>query len=236
MMRVLQKKSEIAEARRTLRSRGLSFTNSFFGAVKRRLGISCGLVIGDERKSWDLLLTVDYIGRHLGKSEPILDIGCYGSEIVPALHALGYANIAGMDLNPNVRGMPHAEAIRYEIGDFTRTGFPDASFQAVTAISVIEHGLDSTRLLEEMSRILRPGGIFIASFDYWPEKIPTDGVRLFGLDWLILSADETRAFIDQADNVGMTPVRDLQFDAGERTINFEGRSYTFAWLVLQKAA
>lgn len=26
------------------------------------------------------------------------------------------------------------------------------------------------------SRLLRPGGLFIASFDYWPEKIVTDGI------------------------------------------------------------
>jgi SAM-dependent methyltransferase len=203
-------------------------------SIKRRMGITADLAIGDERKSWDLLMTIEYIGRHLGKSDPILDIGCYGSEIVVALHALGYANLTGVDLNPNVCRMPHADKIRYQVADFAHTGHPNASFLAITAISVIEHGLNAPRLLREMSRILRPGGYFIASFDYWPTKIVTSGIKIFDLDWQIFSAAETQAFIELAATVGLMPICDLRFDASDRTISFEGLSYTFAWLALQK--
>jgi SAM-dependent methyltransferase len=130
--------------------------------------------------------------------------------------------------------MPFSDRIRYEVADFMTTPFPDGSFGAITAISVIEHGFRSVQLLREVSRLLRPGGYFIASFDYWPEKVDTAGMDIFGMDWKIFSMGEVLTFIEEAGMQGLSYCGDIDLEAAERVINWEGKEYTFAWLALQK--
>jgi ubiquinone/menaquinone biosynthesis C-methylase UbiE len=130
--------------------------------------------------------------------------------------------------------MPYANSIRYEIGDFTKTRFDQSSFRAITSISVIEHGFNGDALLSEMSRLLRQGEYFIASFDYGPEEIDTAGVKFFGMDWKIFSKDDVAQFIDRSADYGLLPVGTLTCDGREKAIDFGGRQYTFAWVALRK--
>ena len=164
-----------------------------------------------------------------------MDIGAYSSEILPVLHRMKYSNLTGVDLNPRIKEMPFANTIRYEVADFMATPFSDASFGAITAISVIEHGFQSERLLREISRLLRPGGYFLASFDYWPEKVDTTGMDIFGMDWRIFSKAEVFDFIDEAQAYGLFPCCEIDLEAGEKVIHWGGKDYTFAWLALRKS-
>lgn len=237
-MEVLQNKLQISKARQELDNKGASYVDSPDSRLKsllRRLGLVSGVVMGDMVKSWDVLATVNFIETHVKKDQPILDIGCYASEILAALHKVGYSNLSGADLNPNLREMPYQDSIRYEITNFMHTKFADASFRAITSISVIEHNFDGHSLLKEMSRLLQPGGYFIASFDYWPEKIDTTGTQFFGMDWKIFSREEVASFIGEAKAYGLTPVGDLHYDGQDKPIDCAGKQYTFGWLVLQKA-
>jgi SAM-dependent methyltransferase len=237
-LKVLKTYPEVAEARRELVDRNLSFVDRSFPAKVRRFlnqrGLSRSLVIGDELKSWDVLETVRFLEDRLPKDAAVLDIGCYASEVLLALDALGFSDLNGVDFDPRVVAMPHADRIGYQVADFMKTPFEEERFGAVTAISVIEHGLNAQRLLTEISRVLRPNGFFVASFDYWPEKIATDHVRMFGLDWRIFARDEVESFVAEAAGHGLHPTGDLIFDVGERAIRHAGFDYTFAWLALQK--
>jgi SAM-dependent methyltransferase len=235
-MEVLQSKLQIRDARRELKVNGVSFVDHPLCSLLRRLRLTAGIAVGDEIKSWDVLSALNFLDRHIKKFDPILDIGCYASEVIVALHKLGYSNLTGIDLDPNLKKMPHADSIRYEIGNFMKTGFEAGSFEAITSISVIEHGFDGQALLKEMSRLLKPGGYFIASFDYWPEKINTSDVKFFGMDWKIFSRNEVVDLIKLAAAYGLTPVGELKYTAKERAIDCGGRQYTFAWMVLEKAA
>ena len=131
--------------------------------------------------------------------------------------------------------MPYQDSIDYQRVDFMHTNFGGASFRAITAISVIEHGFQATPLLKEVSRLLRPGGYFVASFDYWPEKIDTTGIRLFGVSWQIFSEAEVAQFVSDAKEFGLESVGDLKSESSERAIEFDGKKYTFGWIVLRKA-
>ena len=199
----------------------------------RKFRLVRGIVLGDMAKSWDVLSTVNFLERHLNKNDPILDIGSYASEVIVALHKLGFLNLTGADLNPDLQKMPYQDSIRYEITNFMHTKFESASFQAITSISVIEHGFDGQALLKEMSRLLKPGGYFIASFDYWPEKIDTTGVKFFGMDWLIFSKEDVAAFVKQAAEYGLVPFGEMRYDSKDKAIDCGGRQYTFAWIVLR---
>lgn len=233
-MDVLQDRSQIANARQELASKGVSFIEAPWRSIFRRFGIGRGVAVGDEVKSWDVLSTLKFLEKNVERNESILDIGCYASEVIVALHKLGYTRLTGIDLNPHLQRMPYHDSIRYEVADFMHTNFEDASFRAITSISVIEHGFQGQALLKEMSRLLKPGGYFIASFDYWPEKIDTTGVKFFDMDWLIFSKQNVAAFVEQAAGFGLRPVGAMKYDAKDKAIDCGGKQYTFAWMVLHK--
>lgn len=231
---VLITKQENDNARYALRHMGVSCLPPWPLSFLRRFGVLGGINLGDRNKSWDILTTAMFIKERLPRIAPILDIGAYASEILPVLHKFGYSALTGVDLNPGIREMPYNGAIRYEVADFMATPFADSSFDAVTSISVIEHGFDPPRLLREISRLLRPGGYFIASFDYWPEKIDTTGTKIFGMDWNIFSRQEVLDFVSDAKGFGLEPTGDIDLDSGDKIIHWGGKEYTFGWLALKK--
>ena len=226
---------ENTDARFELRRRGIDCTSEWLAGLLRNCGIMRGINIGDVNKSWDVLKTVELLEGVLSLSDPVLDIGAYCSEMLPILKRLGHTDLTGIDLNDNIRDMPDNDTIRYQIGNFCQTPFPDGSFAAVTAISVIEHGFDSNRLLSEVSRVLRPGGYFIASVDYWSEKIETGGIKAFGLDWMIFSRSDIQNLLDEAARFGLVPVGKTDFTSDQAPIRWLGKSYTFAWLAMKKS-
>ncbi|MFH1818261.1 MAG: methyltransferase domain-containing protein [Thiobacillus sp.] len=234
MLEVLQTKNQISEARRVMARRGLSTLEGAVSKFLRRFGLNSGLLVGDYIKSWDVLQTLGFIESHLSRDAAILDLGAFCSEVPVALGRMGYAQVHGIDLNPALKSMPDADKIKYDIGNFMSTPYPDASFDAITAISVIEHGYEPERLYSEISRLLRPGGYFIASFDYWPDKIDIGTTTFFDMSWLIFSQGDVEEMLKMASRHGLQPVGGLQPAAKEQAVHCIGYDYTFAWLALQK--
>lgn len=233
-VQVLQSRQQIVDARARLRERGLDLCTSFFHNVLFKLGLRRSPRVGDALKSWDVLETVRLIEEHLPNDAPILDLGAFSSEVLLVLDRLGYTALSGIDFDPRIGSMPHADRIVYHQGDFLRSSLPDAGFAAITAISVIEHGFDGETLLAELARLLRPGGLFVASTDYWPEKIDTSGKRLFGVDWRIFSQEELSDFITTARRFGFVPLGPMSFAAARPVIHWGGRRYTFVWIALRR--
>lgn len=236
VMEVLQNRAQITKARQQLAAIGASSLEPAWHNWLRRLGLVKRIAVGDEIKSWDVLKTLEFLKSNLSRDDAVLDVGSFASEIIVALHSQDFINLTGTDLNPDLSKMPHADKIRYEITDFMHTPFEDASFQAITSISVIEHGFNGKALVHEMSRLLRPGGYFIASFDYWPEKVDTTGVKFFDMDWLIFSREDIEKFVQLAADFDLYPVGEMNYAADERTIDCAGKEYTFGWMVFEKSA
>ncbi len=227
--------AEVHQARAELDRRGWSYRNSALRRLLWRASRGRYPRVGDDIKSWDVLLTARFAQEHLALDDPILDLGAFGSEIPPLLLRAGFNQVYGVDLNPNVRFMPDADRIRYVTGNFHRTPFEPSKFALVTAISVIEHGFSPSELLVEVARILRPGGYFVASFDYWPQKVATDGIRIFGLDWRIFSREEVGEFVAVAASHGFVPCGEVVYPVpAERPVDFAGQRYTFGWLAMRR--
>lgn len=199
----------------------------------RQFGVE-RLCLGDPRKSWDVLATATFVEDRLPKEAPIVDFGAYRSEIPGVLCRLGYTDLRAVDLNPRVVHGPYPDRVRYTVGDFCATGFAPGSVAAVTAISAIEHGHSVDRVLAEAARLLSPGGYFVGSTDYWPEKVDTTGVRIFDMDWTVFSASEMADLLEGARSHGLEPAGDMDFAAGEPVIEHLGRRYTFAWFALRR--
>jgi SAM-dependent methyltransferase len=86
---------------------------------------------------------------------------CLGARLgteVKALRQLGYLAV-GIDLNP---GADNAYVLH---GDFHDLAFPAGSFDAVYT-NALDHAFDLGRILAEVRRVLRPGGLFIVDLAY----------------------------------------------------------------------
>jgi len=236
---VLQRRADIDAALGRLRARGLQprrGDGNWAWSLAHLLRTRHRPFRPDPIKSWDVELTIDAVIAAAEASERIVDIGAYHSAILPALARLRYRDLVGVDLNADLLSSPRRDFIQYRRADFHAMPFlADGSCAAVTAISTIEHGWQGSQLLAEVSRVLRPGGIFAASTDYWPEKIETADVRPFGMSWTIFSLEDIRRLLDDAATFGLVPYGEVRLDAGAPVIHWSDRDYTFIHLVLRRA-
>lgn len=234
MFEVLQSQKQIVEARNLMVKKKRSAIEGRFANFLRRWKLHNRLPIGDMVKSWDVARTLEFIEANLPRDAKILDLGSYCSELPVSLARMKFTGVHGVDLNPRVVDMPHSDRINYTVSDFMDMPFPSSSFDAVTSISVIEHGYNPEKLFSELERVLKPGGYFIASFDYWPEKIETGTARFFDMSWLIFSKEDVHAMIEVAKRYTLNLMGAFHPDASERAIHCQNFSYTFGWIVFRK--
>lgn len=165
----------------------------------------------------------------------VLDAGAeLYSNVLPTLFLCGYRDLYGINLSfadPARRG-----PIRYNRGDLTRTGFPDAFFDAITCMSVLEHGVPLEPYFKEMYRLLRPGGTLITSVDYYPTSVDTRGLEAYGSPIKVFSKPEIKDALSLAQLAGLQLTGDVDLECNEKPICWEpyGLEYTFLIFTLQK--
>jgi SAM-dependent methyltransferase len=186
-------------------------------------------------KNWDHLAAVSTILARTPPSARILDAGAeFYSNVLPALFLSGYHELYGMNLSftdPARRG-----PIRYLPGDLTRTPFPNDFFDAITCLSVIEHGVPLEAYFREMHRLLKPGGVLITSTDYYPTPIDTRGLVAYGCPIKIFSKPEIQAALFLALGIGLVLTGDLDLECTEKPIRWDpyGLEYSFVLFTLRK--
>ena len=237
-MEVLQNYKQVIDARKKLTEKNISFIDSSviirFKNLLRKLGLKNQISIGDVNKSWDILSFIQFIEKNVSKNQPILDIGCYCSEFVVALDALGYKKLSAVDLNPGISFMPAQNRINYEVCDFMKYKPKEKKFRAISAISVLEHGFDRKRFLKSMSNILMKDGYLFISFDYWDKKIDTSKTRLFDMEWTIFSRSEVQKIIEEAKEFNLFQINEPSFKCDEKAITHVGYKYTFGKIIFKK--
>jgi SAM-dependent methyltransferase len=217
-------------ANATLKSR-VEWHQAFENARKLRVPLHRG-----PEKNWDHLAAVSTILAHTSQSARILDAGAeLYSNVLPALFLCGYRELFGVNLafpDPARRG-----PIRYLPGDLTHTTFPDSFFDAITCLSVIEHGVPLEAYFREMHRLLKPGGLLITSTDYYPTPIDTRGMTAHGSQIKIFTKSEIQSTLSLAEHIGLKPTGDLDLECEEKPIRWEqyGLEYTFVIFTLQKS-
>lgn len=244
MLKTLQNWQEIQKCRQQLQDKGLDFTEPkktrlwrFFFDLRFRYNLLCPHP--DFIKSWDVVKTTELIESIIcNKQDPILDMGCFNSEILYVLHALGDQSLYGCDLNPICRWMPFWHKIRYQVADLTETSYPDKYFAAITCLSVIEHGIPLNKLIQEVQRILRPGGLFIFTTDYdatgQEHIIPAD-FRMFGQTWIVFGQNELHQLIQQFKDVGFELLKpgEVMDTHVQCPIFWHGHNYTFTMVAMR---
>ena len=93
----------------------------------------------------------------------LLDIGCGDGTFGEAASGQ-FREVHGVDIAADAVHMAQGRGVNGQIVDAGAEPlpYPDATFDAVTALSMLQFVVDVERLLHECRRVLRPGGQFIA--------------------------------------------------------------------------
>jgi 2-polyprenyl-6-hydroxyphenyl methylase/3-demethylubiquinone-9 3-methyltransferase len=106
----------------------------------------------------------DRIANWQGKN--VLDLGCGGGFMAEALAQRGAA-VVGIDPAEKAIAIAQAHAaqqnlsIRYLVGSGEKLPMADASLDYVVCVDVLEHVADLGQVIDEVRRVLRPGGAFL---------------------------------------------------------------------------
>ncbi|MEO1641558.1 MAG: bifunctional 2-polyprenyl-6-hydroxyphenol methylase/3-demethylubiquinol 3-O-methyltransferase UbiG [Pseudomonadota bacterium] len=96
----------------------------------------------------------------------VLDLGCAGGFMAEALAERG-ATVTGID--PAAEAIAAAKAhaaemgrdIRYDVGVGEALPYGEDAFDAVVCVDVLEHVQDLQQVINEVMRVLKPGGLFL---------------------------------------------------------------------------
>jgi SAM-dependent methyltransferase len=98
--------------------------------------------------------------------ELLLDVGCGGGHFLGRLRQAGHAGrLVGVDLEPALvrRASQDNDGVEFRQGNVLALPFEDETFDVVTVQFVLDHVSDRKRGLEEIRRVLKPGGRLITA-------------------------------------------------------------------------
>ena len=132
-------------------------------------GIAPKYPLGNERVAAAWQAVLDRLGQPRGR---LLDLGCGGGQLcfeaaAAGMHAVGIDIADGMieHCHQQTRSLPTEQQNRLEfhVGSVVDTGLPNASFDAIAALGLIEYVPEDEPFLSECWRLLQPGGALIVT-------------------------------------------------------------------------
>lgn len=102
---------------------------------------------------------VEWLAAQAG--ERILDLGCGDGQLSARLEASG-AQVTGVDASAEMVAAARARGIAAEQAAAERLPFAEGSFDAVFSNAVLHWVRDQDAMMDEVRRVLRPGGRFVA--------------------------------------------------------------------------
>lgn len=122
-------------------------------------------------RTWAIEKFLDEIPRKQVESSEsafnILDVGCGAGNMIH--HLARYGRVQGIEVDARPVKIAQQRGYDVRLGDATKEiPFPDASFDLVTALDVIEHVDADENILREAFRVLRPNGQVLITTPAFP--------------------------------------------------------------------
>ena len=105
----------------------------------------------------------------VSSGDNVLDVGCGGGYVSLALAESGDYHVTGLDMSSSsiaeatmmAREKQLSHRVEFVQGSLYELPFGDGEFDAVVISDVLEHLLDLRRAVNEIHRVLRPGGVLV---------------------------------------------------------------------------
>lgn len=108
----------------------------------------------------------------------LLDVGCGAGALLEAASRNGWS-VQGVDVSASA--VEHGRSLGFEVfhGELQEAKLPDQYFDVITAGELLEHVFDPQLVMNEIARLLRPGGLL------WTTTPHSRGLsaRLLGIEW-----------------------------------------------------
>jgi arsenite methyltransferase len=108
--------------------------------------------------------------------DTVLDLGCgsgYAGRVLRDTRDAG--RVYGLDGSPemarNARSYTDDPQVSYLVGDFDALPFADDTVDHVWSMEAFYYAADPEHTLEEITRVLRPGGTFYCAVNYYEENV-----------------------------------------------------------------
>ena len=125
------------------------------------------------------------------RSIRVLDLGCGGGFLANALAEQGF-QVVGLDRSPEALAVARRHdstgRVDYQCGDAGQLPFPAQSFDAVALMDFLEHVEDPALILREVSRVLKPGGLWL--FHTFNRTRVADWVAIRAVDTFVANVPE----------------------------------------------
>lgn len=112
-----------------------------------------------------------FLSPFLARRTHILDLGCGTGMFADFLHSAGH-DVEAVDISRKNVESTMRYGIKAHLGFLNKIAFPEASFDVVVCMQVIEHLVDPLSEFREVNRILKHGGIFFIGTPKWDAFFP----------------------------------------------------------------
>lgn len=130
-----------------------------------------------------------WIAARLPSSAKVLDMGCGAGFLTHELSKAGH-EVVGVDLSEDslriARKLDESGQIKYLCADVTAVPLKESSFDAVCAMDLLEHVENPRAVVQEASRLLKPGGLFF--FHTFNRTFLSWLVVIKGVEWCVKNA------------------------------------------------
>lgn len=96
-------------------------------------------------------------------AERVLEVGCGWGEFAARLRDELHAEVTAVDISPRMVELARERGLDARVADVRELPFRDGEFDCVVANWMLYHVADLDRALEEVARVLRPGGRLVAT-------------------------------------------------------------------------
>jgi len=115
----------------------------------------------------------------------LLDVGCGAGSLLQAARDNGW-EAQGIDVSASA--VSHTRNLGFEVfhGELNEAQLAKGQFDVITAVEILEHLFDPAKVVNEIHRLLRPGGLFWLT----TPNCRSLAARLMGLGWRVVSPPE----------------------------------------------